>query len=100
MANLYTKSSVEKLMDDLMENSGYSTAALSATKIGLGSFVLIAPDDLHYSFKVEEIALGYDRCGYRVRKIRKISQEMRKRMEAAQHKIYGFCDYLPYELLQ
>lgn len=100
MANIYTRDSVESLVNDLTENSGYSTAALSATKIGLGSFVLIAPDEYHYNFLVEEIALGYDRTGYRVTKRRKISHEMRKRMDAAQHRIDGFCDYLPYELLQ
>lgn len=100
MANIYTQSSVEKLMDDLTENSGYSTAPLSCTKIGLGSFLLLAPDDFHYNFCVEEIALGYDRCGYRVRKIRKISHELRNRMESAQKRADGFVGYYNYELYQ
>lgn len=100
MATIYTKSTMENLILDLTENSDYSTAPLSCTKICLGSFLLLAPDDLHYSYKVEEIPLTYDQCVYKVRKIRKISQELRNRMESAQKRVDGFVGYYNYELYQ
>lgn len=99
MVNIYSQSSVENLVHDL-ENSGYSSAPLSCTKIGLGSFVLLAPDDFHYNIVVEEIALTYDSAGYKVSKRRKISNELRNRMESAQKRIDGFVGYYDYELYQ
>ena len=75
MKNLYTLSSIDKLISDCME-IGYAMETCYEGVLGYGKFVLISPDERHWNFIVTEVALNEWSSAHSVRKCRTISKAL------------------------
>lgn len=81
--NIYTISSTENLINDLIENHGYEMIQLSEGCLGLGDCVMIAPDDKHYNFVIREVYVNSWTSGQTIRKCRKISKALQAEIDKA-----------------
>lgn len=81
-ASLYTMRSVGELYSDLVER-GWEPVTLSESVIGLGDFVLVAPDADHYNFVIREVVLNDWSSAYTVRRCAKLSKQLQAEIDAA-----------------
>ena len=87
MKTVYTINSVEKFINDLLEQEGYTLEVLSEGTLGLGDGVLIAPDDKHYNFVYREIPVNEWSSVQTVRKCRRISARLQAEIDAARSRV-------------
>ncbi len=75
MKNLYTLASINKLIDDCVNNHGYTIAQIRDGSLGYGKMVLVAPAG-YWNFVIEEVYLNEWSSGHTVRKCRAISKRL------------------------
>lgn len=81
---VYTISSTENFINDLLENHGYNLIQLSEGCLGLGDCVLIAPDNQHYNFVIREYALTSWTSGQTIQRRKRITRDLQAEIEAAE----------------
>lgn len=74
--NLYTMNAIDKLCNELIGNRGYDFIRLRDGVLLDGDFILVSPDEEHYSFVVREVALNEWSSAYTVRRTAKISKAL------------------------
>lgn len=74
---MYGGTEIRKLMQ-LGDEAGYTIVPFADTVCGLGSFVMLAPDDEHMNVVVTEHYATEWSCKYTVRRCRKISKRLQK----------------------
>lgn len=80
MKNLYTLSSIDKLIHDCME-IGYAIETCREGVLGYGKVVLIAPDERHWNFVITEVYLNEWSSAHSVRKCRTISKALQTEID-------------------
>ena len=80
MSKYYSGSDIKKLID-LATEEGWEIVQFEDTVCGLGSFVLVPPDDDHYNVVVTEHYATEWSCKYTVRRCGKISKALQKRID-------------------
>jgi hypothetical protein len=83
----YTISSTQEFIDHMI-SKGWDAVQLNEGNLGLGDWVLIAPDEKYWNFVIREVPLGswMDSVGswasaQTIRRCRKLSQRILKEME-------------------
>lgn len=82
MQNLYTSTSIDKLICELTER-GYEAVNLRDGVLTSGDWVLIAPDDKHYNFVIRDVFINEWSAAQTVRRCAKISKALQSEIEAA-----------------
>lgn len=80
MAKYYNGLHVRDMMNYAFDN-GWDIKYFSDTVCGLGSFVLIPPDNNHYNIVVQECYANEWSCVYTVRRCSKISKTLQERID-------------------
>lgn len=81
MKNLYTLSSIDKLIEDCCNNHRYTMAQIYDGCLGYGKLVLLAPPG-YWNFVIEEVPINEWSCGHTVRKCQKISKRLQAEIDA------------------
>lgn len=74
--NLYSMGAIDKLLNELVGNRGYDFIQLRDGVLLDGDFILVSPDDEHYSYVVREVYLNEWSSAYTVRRTAKISKAL------------------------
>lgn len=82
MKNLYTLESIDRLINDCVENHGYIIQTCHDGILGYGKIVLTSPDDLHWNFIITEVPLNEWSSAHSVRKCRAISKSLQAEINA------------------
>lgn len=77
---LYTISSTEDFISSMIEK-GWEAVQLNEGTLGIGYWVLIAPDDKHYNFVIREVYYNMYSSVQTIRRCRKLSQKILKEIE-------------------
>lgn len=77
---VYTLDSVDKLINTCCEE-GYEINTCRDGSLGYGKIVLVAPDDKHWNFVIEEVYLNCWSSGHTIRRCRKISNQLWSEIE-------------------
>ena len=80
MKNLYTLSSIDKLINECME-AGYMMQTCHEGTLGYGKVVLVAPDEHHWNFVITEVYLNEWSSAHSVRKCRTISKTIQMEID-------------------
>lgn len=78
----YTISSTEEFIRSMCDK-GWNGIQLSEGVLGIGDWVLVAPTERNYNFVIKEIPLNSWSSAQTIRRARKISQRMQKRIDKA-----------------
>lgn len=76
----YSGNDIAKLID-LADAQGWTLVPFADTVCGLGSFVLVPPDDRYYNIIVTEYYATEWSCKYTVRRRAKLSKKLLKAIE-------------------
>ena len=77
---IYTVSSTDEFITDMC-NKGWEGIQLNEGSLGCGDWVLIAPNERKWNFVIKEVYLGPYSSGQTIRRCRKISQALQKRID-------------------
>lgn len=80
---LYTVSSTDDFIQRMYEK-GYEAIQLNEGGVGIGDWVLIAPDEKHYNFVIKEVFLNAWSSAQTIRRCRRISKALQKQIEEVQ----------------
>lgn len=88
--NLYTYQAVDNLRDRLRNEFGYTSIQLREGTLGSGDFLCVAPDEKHYHFLVREVYVNEWSSAHTVRRLSKISKNLRAEIERAERELGAF----------
>lgn len=74
---LYTISSTEDFISSMIEK-GWEAVQLNEGSLGVGDWVLIAPDDKHYNVIIREVYVNEWSSAQTIRRCRELSQKILK----------------------
>ena len=77
---IYTVSSTDEFIRDMC-NKGWEGIQLDEGSLGCGDWVLVAPNERKWNFVIKEVYLGPYSSGQTIRRCRKISQALQKRID-------------------
>lgn len=78
--SIYTVSSTDEFIRDMC-NRGWEGIQLDEGSLGCGDWVLIAPNERQWNFVIKEVYIGPYSSGQTIRRYRKISQALQKRID-------------------
>jgi hypothetical protein len=84
MKSLYTINSTDAFISKLCRQ-GYEAIQLNEGSLGIGDWVLIAPDEKHYNFVIREVYLNEWSSAQTIRRCAKLSQRILKEIEEAEN---------------
>lgn len=79
-SSIYTVSSTDNFIRDMC-NKGWEGIQLDEGSLGCGDWVLIAPTERQWSFVIKEVYVSAYGSGQTIRRCRKISQALQKRID-------------------
>ena len=79
---IYSVHSTDEFIRDMC-NKGWEGIQLNEGSLGCGDWVLIAPNERKWNFVIKEVYLGPYSSGQTIRRCRKISQAIQKRIDKA-----------------
>ena len=80
---MYGPTDTDKFINHMCEK-GWEAIQLNEGGVGIGDWVLIAPDDDHYHFVIREVYLNEWSSGQTVRKCSKLSKKLLKEIDMAE----------------
>lgn len=83
MKKIYTISSTEQFVDEMMEK-GWEYIQIREGVLGLGDILLLAPEDKKWNFVIREVPLNMYSSGQTIRRCQKLSKALLKEIEAAE----------------
>ena len=81
--NMYGPTDTSKFID-VMCAKGWEPIQLNEGGVGIGDWVLIAPDDDHYNFVIREVYLNEWSSAQTVRRCSKLSKKLLKEIDMAE----------------
>lgn len=82
--NYYTYEAAEKMIDTLTEK-GYTPISLREGTLGIGDWVLVAPEENMYNFVIREVYINPWKSGHTIRRCGKISKALQAEIDAAEN---------------
>lgn len=82
---VYTWKSAEEFIERMVNEKGYEAVQLNEGSLGIGDWVLIAPDDKHYNFVIREAYYSSVCSGQTIRRCKTLSQKVLKEIEQAEN---------------
>lgn len=76
----YTVSSTDEFIRDMC-NRGWEGVQLNDGVLGVGDWVLIAPNEHKWNFVIKEVYVGPYTSAQTIRRCRKISQELQRKID-------------------